>query len=144
MNEIDVRSCGFIIFRTCAQMNRLQFLLMKHENRWDLPKGHVDPGETQMECALRELHEETSIQESDIRVDPDFRYSHEYEVRYARNDYQPQQKELVIFLANLDVDVDLVLTEHRGFEWLNWNPPHSIQEQTIDPLLESVAKFWGE
>jgi hypothetical protein len=30
-------------------------------------------------------------------------------------------------------------TEHLGFQWWNWCPPHRIQSQTIDPLLESVA-----
>ncbi len=29
------------------------FLLMKHRNRYDLPKGHVDSGETEMQTALR-------------------------------------------------------------------------------------------
>ncbi|MEL7161300.1 MAG: NUDIX domain-containing protein, partial [Bacteroidota bacterium] len=32
-------------------------------NRWDLPKGHVDPGETNLECALRELEEETGVKD---------------------------------------------------------------------------------
>lgn len=29
--------------------------------RWDLPKGRVDPGETHLECAIRETLEETGI-----------------------------------------------------------------------------------
>ena len=143
MNDIEVRSCGVLVFQTCENSNQKQFLLMKHKNRWDLPKGHVDPGETQLECALRELHEETAIQDTDITIDSDFRFSQQYEVRYRRNNYQPQWKELVIYLAELKQPVELVITEHIGFEWFAWNPPHSIQEQTIDPLLESVAKYWA-
>lgn len=143
MNDIDVRSCGFIVFRT-ADDNSLQFLLMEHKSRWDLPKGHVDPGETQMECALRELHEETGIQEADITVDADYQYSHQYEVRYSRNDYRPQMKELVIYLAQLDRPVEIAVTEHIGYQWFDWQPPHAIQEETIDPVLELVAEHWGE
>lgn len=143
MNEIEVRSCGFLVFQTCEKSNHKQFLLMKHRNRWDLPKGHVDPGETQLECALRELHEETAIQEADITIDSEFRFSQQYEVRYKRNNHQPQWKELVVFLAALKHPVEMVITEHIGFEWFDWAPPHSIQEQTIDPLLDSVARYWG-
>jgi len=62
----QVRSSGVIVFRKQPQ---LSFLLMKHANRWDLPKGHVDPGESDIECALRELDEETGIQRDDIKLD---------------------------------------------------------------------------
>ena len=42
------------------------FLLMRHATRWDLPKGHIDEGETEIQCALRELVEETGITADDI------------------------------------------------------------------------------
>jgi hypothetical protein len=32
-------------------------------------------------------------------------------------------------------------SEHLGFEWFKWQPPHQIQELTIDPLLSSVEKY---
>ena len=51
-------SCGFLIAR---QQFDLELLIMEHADRLDLPKGHVDPGETQMQCALRELEEETGL-----------------------------------------------------------------------------------
>lgn len=143
MNEVEVRSCGFIIFRANSKSEKLEFLLMKHKSRWDLPKGHVDPGESQMECALRELEEETAITADDILIDADFRFSQQYEVRYSRNDYRPQQKELVIYLAMLEHPVELVITEHVGYQWFEWNPPHQIQEQTIDSVLAQVDEYWG-
>ncbi len=52
------KSCGFLIYRNNPARS---FLLMRHTDRWDLPKGHVDPNETNLECALRELKEETGI-----------------------------------------------------------------------------------
>ena len=71
----DVKSCGFLIVR--GQPAR-EFLLMRHADRWDLPKGHVDPGETEMQCALRELHEETGITATDIEIDDGFRFESHY------------------------------------------------------------------
>lgn len=38
---------------------------------WDLPKGHVDEGETELQCTLRELYEETGISADDIEIDTD-------------------------------------------------------------------------
>ena len=43
------KSCGFLIMR--GEPPR-EFLLMRHADRWDLPKGHVDPGETEMHLDL--------------------------------------------------------------------------------------------
>lgn len=46
---------------------------MKHANRYDLPKGHREKGETELENALRELKEETSIKPEDIQIVEGFR-----------------------------------------------------------------------
>lgn len=35
--------------------------LRRHNNVWLLPKGHVDPGETLEETAVREVNEETGL-----------------------------------------------------------------------------------
>ena len=68
------------------------FLLMKHHDRYDLPKGHMESGENEHQTALRgeekkdieqrsmiidfqlELMEETGIRSTDIEIDPKFRF----------------------------------------------------------------------
>ncbi|MGF1532244.1 MAG: NUDIX hydrolase [Bernardetiaceae bacterium] len=37
------------------------FLLMRRNGHWDLPKGKIDPGESQSEAALREVQEECGV-----------------------------------------------------------------------------------
>ena len=115
---------------------RISFLLLKHPNRWDLPKGHVDPGETNMECAIRELTEETGIQEHDLIIDPSFKYKQKYMVNSKRTNGKPKRKSLIIYAAKLVRPVELKLTEHESYKWFDWAPPHTIQEKTIDPLLQ--------
>lgn len=134
----QVRSCGVLVV-VGDPVER--FLLMRHEQRWDLPKGHVDPGETDLECALRELHEETGIPRDAIELDPFFRFEHRYLVRYARTGGEARLKTLVIFLARLTRDVRIEVTEHPGYQWITWLPPHQIQPQTIDPLLDYLHRF---
>lgn len=131
-----VKSCGVLIVRGTPIS---EFLLMRHADRWDLPKGHVDAGETEIECALRELWEETGITGDAIQLDEGFRFTQEYRVldRGAVRD-----KTLIIFLARLIKPVEIQLTEHIGYEWFPWPPAEPIQTRTIDPLLEALRRHF--
>ena len=83
----------------------------------------------------KELEEETGITESEIKIDPVFRFTLQYEVQYKRTKGKKKLKEVVIFLACLQSTKDIEITEHEGFQWFDWNPPHDIQANTINPLL---------
>lgn len=133
-----IKSCGVIVFRR----DPLSFLLMRHADRWDLPKGHVDPGESDLECALRELREETNIRATDVELDPVYCFELQYPVRDKRFPGQVCDKTLRIFLAWLKNEIEIRPTEHLGFEWFPWSPPHVIQKATIDPLLSHVGQYF--
>ena len=51
-----VRAAGCVVHDDAGNM-----LLISRNNRWDLPKGKVEPGETLLQAALREVEEETGI-----------------------------------------------------------------------------------
>ena len=136
---MEIKSCGFLILRGNPPR---EFLLMQHSDRWDLPKGHVDNGETEMQCALRELHEETGITAGDIEQIDGFRFTTQYQVRAKKSD-RLYDKTLVVFLARLKRDVKIDPTEHGGYKWFPWKPPHQIQARTIDPLLAAVEEFFN-
>ena len=135
----EVESAGFLIFK---KQPSFAFLLMQHATRWDLPKGQLDDGETIEQCAIRELEEETGIAAADLAIDPEFLYQHEYKVMLKRFPH-PVNKRLTIYLGTLlRNDIEIKPTEHMGFKWVDWSPPHKIQQQTIDPLLAAAAKHF--
>jgi 8-oxo-dGTP pyrophosphatase MutT (NUDIX family) len=134
----QLKACGFIIFR---KQPATSFLLMKHRDRWDLPKGVVEPGENELQCAVRELREETGIDEAEIEIDDGFRFETQYPIQLPRS-ARKASKTLVVFLGWLHSDARVVPTEHEDFAWLDWNPPHHIQTQTIDPLLAKLAEYF--
>lgn len=43
-------------------------LMMLRRGMWDLPKGHLDPGETLRECAAREVCEECGLDPAQLTV----------------------------------------------------------------------------
>src|SRR5688572_10167464 len=106
----EIKSCGVLVVRGDPLR---EFLLMRHADRWDLPKGHVDPGESEVQYALRELREETGILLADVELIDGFRFESHYQVRAKKSD-RLHDKTLVIFLARLLRDVPIVVTEHIG------------------------------
>lgn len=119
-----------------------KFLLMRHKDRWDLPKGHCDGDETYLETAHREMEEETGIPATVCRFEAGFEFDIEYDVTYKKK-YPGRtfQKRIRYFLAWIPNEVKIEVTEHEGFQWTRWEPPHQIQSQTIDPLLAAVESF---
>ena len=135
----SVKACGVLIFRGTPPSS---FLLMKHAHRWDLPKGHIEPGETDIACALREMEEETGIPRAAITLDPTFRWVSQYIVRDKHIGGREALKTLIIFLGRLQREVPINTTEHPDYAWFPW-PASPIQQQTIDPLLVAVDEFFS-
>jgi 8-oxo-dGTP pyrophosphatase MutT (NUDIX family) len=116
---------------------------MRHPDRFDLPKGHMKTGETEMECAFREVFEETGISQSQLIIEHGFRYTNTYYPRYKRFGGEQVEKTIVIFLAWVDGEVTVQPEEHFSYEWVKWNPPYKNHKKTINPLLRQVDQFWS-
>lgn len=59
------KSCGILVYR--KNNGTLQVLLgqcggLYRSNGWNIPKGHIEDGESELECAKREFSEETSLE----------------------------------------------------------------------------------
>lgn len=75
--------------------------------------GHVDPGESDMETALRETKEEAGLEKSDLNIYEDARYEIKYNVK-------GQPKTVVYWLAeftNKNKSISMS-SEHIAYKWL--------------------------
>jgi len=117
---------------------------MRHSDRWDLPKGHCEAGESFVETALRETEEETGIARNAIDLDSNFHFDSIYPVTYKRSGDQVFEKHVRYFLGFVEPKPSIELTEHESAKWFSWSPPHQIQTQTIDPLMTAVENYLGK
>ncbi len=111
-------TAGGIIFRHNPKDQGVEILLIADaKNRWTIPKGHIEEGETAKDTAKREIHEETGLQE--LRV---MDWLGKINFRYRR------QQSLVlmtteIFLVQAQGNTDKLRPEDwmNGIKWFKAN-----------------------
>lgn len=104
------KSCGALVYR--VENDELMLLLLRHRHggHWSFPKGHVEGNETEVQTALREVLEETSLH---ITLQPNFRHTVEYFPK-------PGVKKLVVyFLGEASPDEEAIRQEEEIGE-LRW------------------------
>ena len=58
---------GGIVFRLTGDAKDIEILLIEDsKNRWTTPKGHIEPGESAKETAIREIGEEAGLHNIDV------------------------------------------------------------------------------
>lgn len=109
-------TAGGVIFRRNPKNSQIEILLIQDaKNRWTIPKGHIEEGESAKETALREIGEETGL--TDITV---MNWLGKINFRYRR------QQSLVlmtteIFLVHAHKNSDKIRPEDwmNGIEWFS-------------------------
>ena len=108
------KSCGVVL------LNSNKVLLLQHPDtttsgHWDFPKGHVEKGEDEVQTALRELKEETGI--DNVKIIDDFNHPISYNL--LRNG-DTILKEVVFFLGITNQEKVSISSEHQNFAWLQY------------------------
>ena len=72
------RSCGAVVFNGKGEDRSVLLIRNRRSAHWGFPKGHIEPGETQHETAIRETKEETGL---DISILDGFSCKSEYTIQ---------------------------------------------------------------
>ena len=126
------KSCGFLIqcqgkFLLC-HATKPSGNINLDDGQWGIPKGGVEDGESEIETALRETYEETSLslKESDINKTPICTYStktKKYIIFYCHiNDPEIFKTKLKCITMIDDTDSP----ENDAFVWVEWDKAREI------------------
>ena len=126
------KSCGVVL------LNSNKVLLLQHPDtttsgHWDFPKGHVEKGEDELQTALRELKEETGI--DNIKIVDDF--NHHISYIFFR-DNETILKEVVFFLGITNQEKVSISSEHQNFVWLQYESAY--ERLTYDNAKKTLKK----
>lgn len=60
-------TAGGVVWRRNAKTSKVEILLIQDaKNRWTIPKGHIEEGESAKETAKREIGEETGLKDVEV------------------------------------------------------------------------------
>lgn len=123
-------SAGYVIIQ---RKPSLKFLLLKKEKFWDFPKGHLNPNESEIDAAKRELFEETKIKKfSEI---PGFK-----EIVYFTNS-SGLERRLTFFLAE-SYEQPNISDEHLDYKWASFKEALTLVKfKERKEILKKVKKF---
>lgn len=91
MKQIEEFSAGGVVYK--KYKNKTIFLLGKHSgyHKWVLPKGLIEPGETQQQAAVRETEEEMGVKAQIVKPDPIYIEKYSYTADYKKtSSMQPE------------------------------------------------------
>jgi 8-oxo-dGTP pyrophosphatase MutT (NUDIX family) len=127
-------SAGVVVVRRCD--GGWRYLLLRAYEHWDFPKGMVEPGEAPLAAAIREVAEESSINDlqfdwGDICIDTG-PYSRGKLARYflARTTTEA---------VDLPVNPELGHPEHSEYRWVDAKEALAMVSPRVRPVVR-----WAE
>jgi len=84
-----------------------------NQEYWDLPKGHAEEGEEELDTARREIEEETGLR--DIEFIDGFQESIHY---FFQFEGKTISKTVTFYLAGVKTQDITISDEHIGYQWL--------------------------
>ncbi len=126
-------SAGVVILR--QENSRWHALILRAWNHWDFPKGNVEPGETLIQAALREVQEETGITQLDFK----------WGSSLARTSLYSKDKVAYYALActtcqevQLNPNPMTGIREHDEYQWVLLEDLAHILSPRLHPILDWV------
>lgn len=141
------KSAGAVIFR--KENGKIYYLLLHYpssaksqksrapKDYWDLPKGHIEKGEKEIDTVRREVEEETGLK--DIEFLEGFKSGIRYFFRFQGENIL---KFVTFYLAKTNTKDVKVSEEHLSFAWLTYEEAQAqLKFKNAKETLQKANEF---
>ena len=134
----DKLSCGIVLARGDGE--HCLTLLLRAYQYWDFPKGLNEPGETPIDTALRELREETGIDQADFDWGDRFLETGPYSRGKVARYYiaRTEQSDVVI-----GPSPDTGEPEHHEWRWVSFDEAYDITAPRVKEVVRWSRQIIG-
>lgn len=128
---VRVLSAGVAVVRHDGSQWRL--LLLRAYQYWDFPKGRVEPGESPMQGARREVAEETGITELEFRWGDVCVETGPYAQGKLARYYVAETRERRVVMG---ISPELGRPEHQEYRWVDFDEAFEITSPRVRRVLQ--------
>jgi 8-oxo-dGTP pyrophosphatase MutT (NUDIX family) len=123
-------SAGVVVVSLAQR--KLKFLLLRAYRNWDFPKGLVEAGEEPIDAALREVREETTLDDLSFDWGLKFMDTGPYNKGKISRYYIARSKETQVLLP---VNPELGRPEHHEARWTDFTQALAMVSPRLVPVL---------
>jgi len=131
-----IEACGGVV-----QNEQKELLFIYRRNKWDLPKGKLEAGETEVDCAQREIEEETGVKDLTLKkkIGETYHTYNEYGKHFIKTTHW--------FYFTCSSKQELQPQTAEDITSIKWVSTKNIQEpmnDTYENIREIVRRFFDE
>jgi bis(5'-nucleosidyl)-tetraphosphatase len=123
-------SAGAVIVNVAER--KLKFLLLRAYRNWDFPKGVVEPGEEPIDAAIREVREETTLDDISFDWGMQFIDTGPYNKGKIARYFLARSKQDKV---GLPVNPLLGFPEHQEARWFTYEKALAMVSARLQPVL---------
>ena len=128
-------SAGVVVVR--RQGDDWLYLLLRAFNHWDFPKGMVEEGEEPLAAAIREVREESTIEDLDFAWGGDSTQTGPYSGGKVARYYLAETRTSVV---TLPINPLIGRAEHSEFRWVDFDGALELVSPRVKPVVRWAAQ----
>jgi len=137
MNDTTL-SCGIVLARNTDQ--GWMTLLLRAYHHWDFPKGLQEAGEESLEAALREVREETSINELDFEWGERFMETGPYSRGKTARYYLAKTSQQSVVMGPSPETGE---PEHHEWRWVTFDEAYDLASPRVRSVVQWARQIIG-